>query len=144
MWIFAKEGFFSVIEDATDKTKVFVRAREREDLAALRLGVKIHETPDADYGFRSRVTKRRWADKMFNLTLAIDYPNFKNAAPIERKKLYEEVWMTMSRLQKIISPYGTKGFEVRDQVAKTWFNMTPLKKRLKRGKSIKFHPNRLR
>lgn len=99
MWIFAKSGFYSIVEDALDRSRVLVRARRREDLAALRLGAKIIETPDADYGFRCRVNKKHWARKLLKLSIEIDYSNFKDAVP-ERKHLYGDVWLTMRDLQE--------------------------------------------
>jgi hypothetical protein len=97
MWIFTKLGFFSVVEDENDHNKVFVRARDRADLAALKLD-RIIITPEADYRFRVHITKNRWARKMHELAKHIDYPNFKAAVP-QRSELYSEVWLTMRSLQ---------------------------------------------
>ncbi len=108
MWTFTKIGFFSVVEDRDDQTKVLIRARVREDLEALtkqlkllpgnsRRGRTIYHTPNADYPFRIYTRKKDWADWLHcHVLVELDYDNFKNTVP-ERMSVYHEVWDVLRR-----------------------------------------------
>lgn len=133
MWVFSKTGFFSVVESEVDPGKVLVRARAREDLVALKKrylrDAKIFAVPSSDYAFRMIVWKAEWVSAIVEMAWEIDYPNFKDAVP-SRKRLYGEVWLTMSELQKIL-PYSTKGYKLRDQVARAAFDNKQPRRRKK-------------
>src|SRR5690349_17537495 len=60
MWLVTTDGFFSAVEDRDDATSVFVRARAREDAQRLAdaLSAAVIETPDADYRFRVRLSRK--------------------------------------------------------------------------------------
>jgi hypothetical protein len=103
MWIFNREGFFSVVE-GDSKDQVSVRARFRVDLQKLKakMGLngrhKIIVTPAADYRFRMIVDKEAWAAYLKRAAERIDYTNFKNSVPA-RHRLYLDVWWVMKKAQ---------------------------------------------
>lgn len=84
MWLNLVEGFFSVVEDANDSTKVVVRARVRADLLALRRWVaklgRVHATPNRDYPFRCVVSKVEFAQGLAAAVAeGLTYKNVKSA-----------------------------------------------------------------
>ena len=107
MWVFNKDGFFSVVQHRDDPDSVVVRARVREDLmrACERMGVNGCERTlrNADYGFRVTVPRAVWVAYMrFTATDLLDYMNFKAAVHGEpdRDKALLRVWQAMSDLQE--------------------------------------------
>lgn len=117
MWIFTKDGFFSTTlnERPSEPGTLMVRARVEDDLKRLittlgtktdtgQLGLKIIETPRADY--RYRIILPRWAWTVY-LTIAsdgIDYTNVKDTlAPMKtegpRHTAMMKVWSAMYALQ---------------------------------------------
>lgn len=123
MWLFTREGFFSVVcarqgdgkrGRPIDPKRVMVRARVRAHLEALQArfpellgGCEIREFPGADYAWRLFVPKSVWAEVVRRLAEDIDYDNFK-AATARRQgpegTAYVEalhvVWRTMLGLQR--------------------------------------------
>lgn len=109
MWLVTARGFYSVVADTTDPAgeRLLIRARVRSDLEALRgllPALEIEETPDRDYRFRARASKRAFAGVVFNLVAEVDYPNFKNAVAArqgrERAHVYSGVWADLFELQR--------------------------------------------
>ena len=107
MWLFTTIGFFSVVADASHPDTLKIRARAREDLAALRArhlpDIEIIETAHTDYRFRALVHRDDWLHAAEALARDIDYPNFKSAVAErqgpERAARYGRVWQTMRGLQ---------------------------------------------
>lgn len=111
MWVFTRRGFYSAVEDTTNRGRVLVRGRALADMeslidlaqkAGLRLAA-ILETPDRDYRYRIPMKKSEWIVLLARLGAEIDYPNFKNAIhddDPERAKRYTEVWAAMLGLEK--------------------------------------------
>jgi len=107
MWIFTTIGFFSVVEDSEHPDTLKIRARAREDLAALRDGylpdIEFIETDHTDYRFRAFVRRDEWAHAAHALAVDIDYPNFKSAVAErqghKRAGRYTKVWEVMHGLQ---------------------------------------------
>jgi|SRR5580700_3130312 hypothetical protein len=102
MWIFAVEGFVSVVEVRGHPDQLMVRGRKRVDVAAwARLvpgRVKVRQTPLADYPWRFSTTRKKFAPAIARVVAGIRYPNFKAAvghADPERSRAYMEVWSTM-------------------------------------------------
>ena len=103
MWVFTKDGFFSVVEHRADPQLVLIRARTKDDgiriCKALDLK-KVQCTPKADYPYRVTVAKARWALYLQNAALDIDYGNFKAAMerlhPAHRMDQLHEVWYVMA------------------------------------------------
>jgi hypothetical protein len=97
VWLNLVEGFFSVVEDVGDPTKVVVRARVRGDLMALRRWVptlgRICANEGTDYPFRCRVTKADFARGLAaTVTEGLTYTNVKKAC-CERHPRRAEVMM---------------------------------------------------
>lgn len=97
MWLFTKQGFFSVVATADDKFQV--RARVLDDL--LNLGFvdsDVIESGHADYQFRVVISRDAWSALSQRLSDAIDYPNFKDAVEDgQRARLYSSVWNLVRR-----------------------------------------------
>lgn len=85
MWAFTNKGFFSIVEDRNDSTKLLVRSRIKGDLervfddAIKHCGAFITETPDADYRFRVFLPKEMVVAEIAREVNEIDYGNFKNS-----------------------------------------------------------------
>ncbi len=110
MWIFSKEGFFSIVADTTSRGNVLVRARFPGDLEKLLAAVgveaagRIKKTPKSDYKYRMSVPKSVVADYLLKAADGIDYPNFKNAVLGDdfgnRSAAYHSVWSAMRAAQE--------------------------------------------
>lgn len=80
MWLFMKQGFFSVVQDKADPSYLFVRARDREHLH--RFGAKdadIVIIPGSDYQYRIRMHKTTFGVMVAQLINKIDYKAFKSS-----------------------------------------------------------------
>lgn len=105
-WIFAKTGFYSVVEARDGQLKV--RARAAADLDRLREAYlpelsPTEHTPHRDYAFRAYASKDEFAAAMARIGLDISYGNFKQdvlerRGP-EREGIYLRVWSVMRELQ---------------------------------------------
>jgi hypothetical protein len=115
MWVFSKEGFFSIVKKDCEADQLLVRARIRGDLEnILRPIVKagygpftVVEVPHADYRYRVVLPAWMVGDYLGAAVDAIDYDNFKNSLPTnenrrERSAAYMEVWAAMRHWQERI------------------------------------------
>ncbi len=107
MWLVTTRGFFSVVQDDEDASRVLVRARVREDLEALRDVLPELEPwhdPSADSAWRARISRGEWGYALGVMAGEIDYRNFKNAVAerqgYERASVYGEVWRVLYNLQR--------------------------------------------
>jgi hypothetical protein len=110
MWLFSKQGFFSVVRHVHLPDHLLVRARLRED--ADRLARLLAETagrpftplvtPNADYRYRLEVPRADFARVMVRLVEELDYGNFKLAVHGDpaRDRAYGRVWSIMAELQE--------------------------------------------
>lgn len=108
MWLFTKDGFFSVVRKTGDE-QLTVRARCADDLDRLRktyvpeLGKTITGA-GSDYKFRAMVAQPACASALERIALDIDYGNFKNVVRTtlgsRRENQLHEVWRTMYSLQQ--------------------------------------------
>lgn len=127
MWLFTKEGFFSIVK-VHNKDRWFVRARCLQDLDNLikKSGVKASpfETLDNDYHYRIEVCSRSLELIYDYLGKSIDYGNFKEKvgqpvyykgkivpAQSQNDKLlfYEDIWESMFRYQTMKSQNLKRG-----------------------------------
>jgi len=115
MWIYTREGFFSVTTDQrTTGDNVMVRARVREDLEPLikaidsptlaPLQLEIIESKRADYRYRVVMPRGHWVAYVANAAMDIDYTNVKDTlAPMktepERHRAMLKCWSAMYALQ---------------------------------------------
>lgn len=108
MWLFHPLGFASVVADTQDPTLLLARSRFRGDLRRLFPGARVRTTPPpADYRFRASVPRALVAARLAELAAAIDYPNFKNAAPRDRAHVYGDVWQVMYE-EQLRRTYGPR------------------------------------
>src|SRR5215831_4091688 len=56
MWLFAKHGFFSIVEHRADPRNLLVRARVKGDIEHYFLDAKVTQTDAADYLYRAAET----------------------------------------------------------------------------------------
>lgn len=120
MWIFTKNGFFSVVcarkneglSQDIDQSKLMIRSRSKKHLKNLieeskqLTDCEIVEMSHADYKYRIFVDKNIWADVMKDIVEDIDYSNFKNKV---KKNLQDssfnsslgEIWSVMYDYQRI-------------------------------------------
>ena len=120
MWIFTKYGFFSVVcarrgfghpFEPIDPNRVMVRSRSRSHLEALQkrfsqAAGEIMSFDGSDYPYRVFLPKSVWATIMAELSMEIDYDNFKSE--VAESGLTEPaygqclhlVWSTMRSLEK--------------------------------------------
>jgi hypothetical protein len=96
MWLFHPLGFASVVADEANPGNLMARSRFSADLRRLfpDSGPPL-KTPQADYLYRLSVSRAVVAERLAELALGIDYPNFKNACPPDRQRPYHAVWQTM-------------------------------------------------
>jgi hypothetical protein len=110
MWLMTKFGFFSIVQKPGDAEAgmLTVRARVRADLEALRerylpeMG-EIAENAGTDYRCRARAPREALAAALQQITLDIDYGNFKSTVHktqgAQRSEVYHEVWDALYQLQ---------------------------------------------
>jgi hypothetical protein len=111
MWIFAKEGFVSIVADRDDPKLLMVRARFGGDIQAVFPGTKVKITPDADYRFRARIDRVAVGTRLVELTTAINYDNFKNATPDGRHGVLLRIWSIMMGEQDRVYPPKRREFD---------------------------------
>jgi hypothetical protein len=114
MWIFAKQGFASVVQDRFNPGSVLVRGRAKGDLIEVLEGMGIagaadtvKHTPAHDYPYRATISQESFAKGMFLLAKAVDYTNFKGKVAqvdddydcIVRGQTYHQVWSTLHNLE---------------------------------------------
>ena len=112
MWLFTKQGFFSVVQHEHHKSTLLVRSRSKDDLENLQKMIKRHpvikKTPDADYLYRMVVMKEEFGKVASELALDIDYPNFKDEIKkndARRARLYSSVWWVMREIKDRLSSW---------------------------------------
>jgi len=110
MWLFTKQGFYSVVlaadGDGQPPDTLAVRARRRQDLEALRrlapaLG-RIVSLRHRDYPFRCFIRRKDFSRLLADLGGKIDYENFKNKIASKsrpRAWLYGIVWGVVKHLE---------------------------------------------
>ena len=110
MWLFTKQGFYSVVlaadGDGQPPDTLAVRARRRQDLEALRrlapaLG-RIVSLRHRDYPFRCFIRRKDFSRLLADLGGKIDYENFKDKIDSKsrfRARLYGVVWGVMQHLE---------------------------------------------
>lgn len=106
MWVFTRDGFFSAVQHFEQPNTILVRGRVESDLRRLCeiMKTQIVENVDADYRYRTSVSRPAWAEYLQQAARELDYPNFKNAMhdlfdDSRRDQAHMEVWSAMQRLQ---------------------------------------------
>lgn len=111
MWLMTPIGFFSIVEKPYDRYDgmLTVRARVEGDLTSLKsrylpeLG-QIQADQGTDYRYRATAPREAVARALSQLTLDLDYSNFKDEVNRmqghERARVYGEVWHCLYRLEE--------------------------------------------
>lgn len=134
MWIISTDGFLSVVEHRTDHSLVLVRARDKRHLENLleyvpdqietkrkymprtvtKVDKAIVDTTNSDYRYRITIPKRAMALAAQKMVLAVNYPNFKNAAAVRKGRTSQgfvnalhDVWDAFAKIQAT-KPWATK------------------------------------
>jgi len=119
MWLFTQYGFYSVVcardlagnPARVDPDTLTVRARCRRHLELLQkrfpqlATLEIADSTNTDYRFHVVVPKTVWAEVVRELTVEIDYGNFKERAHSRSGDgkyvdALHDVWEVMERLQR--------------------------------------------
>lgn len=110
MWLITPEGFFSIVEKASDKDAgtLTVRARVKTDLDALRQSALPTLGPTSvgqgtDYRYRASAPRKAVAAAMARMVEDLHYSNFKNEVAKRqghaRAQKYHDVWDVLYGMQ---------------------------------------------
>jgi ADP-ribose pyrophosphatase YjhB (NUDIX family) len=110
MWLITPDGFFSIVEKASDKNAgtLTVRARVKTDLDALRQSTlpelgQTSEGDGTDYRYRATAPRTAVAAAMSRMVEDLHYSNFKSEVAKRqgqaRAKAYHDVWDILYRMQ---------------------------------------------
>ena len=115
MWIFTKDGFYSVVQESNQKGTdlLTVGSRYKSDMAKLIKSLKIPDDmllkeAGGDYEYRVVVKKSALADYMKEQVMLIDYSNFTHEIELRNKKradIYLSVWAKLLRAGKSKNRY---------------------------------------
>lgn len=127
MWLITQNGFLSLVQDRKDASKVWVRARIKEDIAQSfpAYADQIVTKPGADYLFRLLIDKDVAALAMWNEVQDIDYDshakeemNRRSHPNPQRMSAYYKIWNALADLQPF-APYSTVPRPVKGLAPKT-------------------------
>jgi len=109
MWVFTREGFYSVIHDLyCESDEVMVLTRKKEDLDRLSDRLEggtglILEFAHTDYRYRMAVKKIAWAEYLRKSAMDIDYDNYKKLIEPHdtgRLETYSRCWEALKNWQE--------------------------------------------
>jgi hypothetical protein len=98
MWIFTSTGMLSVVAHRELADDLLVRARSPIHIREMFPDVTVDETPNADYPFRTVISRELYANAIADYSLNISYDNFKNS--IEENDFHDrcvDIWAIMLR-----------------------------------------------
>ena len=103
MWVFSKEGFFSVVCKECHENEVLIRTKCKEDL--IKMFQKLDDEPriikkeEGNYKFRTILKKETWVKYLSGCVFDLNYKKVKENIVSEddkaRKVAYNSVWSTM-------------------------------------------------
>jgi hypothetical protein len=114
MWIISASGFVSIVQDRKDASKVWIRARVKEDIAMMfpAQADEIITKPGADYVFRLIVPRELASMAMWNAVADVDYTshakeemNRRSHPNPKRMSAYYKIWNALADLQPF-APYS--------------------------------------
>ena len=103
MWVFTKDGFYSIVSKDCQPNEVQIKTRSELDLHNLcnKLNISppiIKEEFDG-YPYRTIINKNLWISYLTDYVNDIDYDNVRNhiidREDNQRKDAYKKVWKTM-------------------------------------------------
>ena len=98
MWIFTSTGMLSVVAHRERSNDLLVRARSPIHIREMFPYAAVDETPNADYPFRTVISRELFANVIVDYSQNISYDNFKNS--IEENNFHDrcvEIWAIMLR-----------------------------------------------
>jgi hypothetical protein len=106
MWLFAKDGFLSIVQDKSHHDLLLVRGRVQGDVQRFFPAAKVFHTARRDYAHRAIVPRESVAARLAQSIMAIDYGggggavSFKDSITDKRRApYYLDVWSTMAEMQ---------------------------------------------
>jgi hypothetical protein len=107
MWVFTRDGFFSAVQHFEQPDTILVRGRVQSDVETLCeiMSTELVENVDADYRYRTIVSRQAWSDYLQQAARELDYSNFKDAmhgvfGDSRRDQAHMDVWSAMQQLQR--------------------------------------------
>jgi hypothetical protein len=103
MWVFAQNGYYSIVADKLDRDTLWVRARIEGDIAKVWPDASVVHTPEADYAYRSALSRQEVAVAIGKAVLGISYSNFKDSITDKRRSpFYLRCWHAMWEMQDVL------------------------------------------
>jgi hypothetical protein len=104
LWIFAKDGFLSIVQHQHHPQQLLVRGRIRGDIQHYFPDAKVMRTEKRDYLYRTVLPKEQVAKRIASAVNAIDYcgalgTSFKTLVEERRRPFYFNVWNEMAEMQ---------------------------------------------
>ena len=103
MWLFLNNSFLSIVANRENKSELLVRSRTKGDIERVFGNVTVAQSNNADYKYRAFIERSIVAEKLKELSLEINYDNFKSSIQFsdnERQNAYLNVWSVMQKIQK--------------------------------------------
>ena len=103
MWIVLNNSFLSIVKNRNNDNELLVRARVKGDIEKVFDDADVFEDENADYKYRSYISRENVANVISNELLKIDYDNFKSSVSkddIDRSHAYMNVWSALNKLQR--------------------------------------------
>jgi hypothetical protein len=106
MWVFAKRGFVSIVQDADPRFFV-VRGRVKGDIENLFPGIKSELTTGHDYRYRARLPWFMVQAGISKTVEEITYDNYKaSVADHRRLEYYGMIWAICADMQDALAGNG--------------------------------------
>lgn len=102
MWVFTKNGFFSIVQDKDDENYLIVRSRVKGDIENYFDPNQVQEDAGSDYRYRIRLHREVVNTWLYEVVDHIDYTNYKAAVNMvdkRRSEYYGMVWAIMADMQ---------------------------------------------
>ena len=103
MWIVLNKSFLSIVKNRNNENQLLVRARVKGDIEKVFEDADVFEDENADYKYRSYISRENVANVISYELLKIDYDNFKSSVSkdeMHRSHAYMNVWSAHNKSQK--------------------------------------------
>ncbi len=106
MWLFMSNAYLSIVAHKDSTSTLLVRSRVEGHIQAVFNDAEVFTDPNADYFFRSFISRHRVADAIAKSVEGISYYNFKNSvSDTDLHASYFDVWCSMRNLQEKLLAY---------------------------------------
>lgn len=123
MWIFTRDGFFSIVQHKDWPDYLVVRAREREDIQSAFGPDDIVESDESDYRFRVTLPRALVTDYLSKTIAELDYTSVKDnitKGEEDRHRMLYQVWDNHFRFQQDRYPTGDRFYDEESD----WYDLT--------------------